>query len=213
MTEHPITDATPLASEQITQPITMTGYMGAITAGAPFVMDYGQKDVEELVRVSDVQPADDVCCKVRLEGTTFWMPEIEFRRRATPFIPGTPSAALSASPAPSGQGVSGEVAPSRPDPRGIQCAACHKRVETTSAGYCFACIKGFKVPDVAAPAPSCAPGEVEQARNLIESIARPFPPNCNWEDQARACQAVAEQALTVLAALSPQGLDAKEGGE
>lgn len=78
-------------------PITMSGYMGAITVGAPFVMDYGKRNVEELVRVSDVQPADDVCCKVRLDGTTFWMPEIEFRRRATPFVAATtPSQRLDA---------------------------------------------------------------------------------------------------------------------
>lgn len=52
-----------------------------------------------------------------------------------------------------------------------------------------------------------APAGVEgQARNLIESIARPFPPNCNWEDQARACQAIAEQILSILAAApAPSG--------
>lgn len=59
-------------------------YMGAITKGAAFIMDYGQEGVEELVRIADVQPADDACCKVRVAGATFWQPEFEFRRRATP---------------------------------------------------------------------------------------------------------------------------------
>ena len=36
-------------------------------------------------------------------------------------------------------------------------------------------------------------------RDLVESIARPFPPNCNWEDQARACQTVAQLILARLA--------------
>lgn len=31
--------------------------------------------------------------------------------------------------------------------------------------------------------------------SALESIARPFPPKCNWEDKARACQIVARQAL------------------
>ncbi|MHA0335789.1 hypothetical protein [Sphingomonas aquatilis] len=72
------------------------GYMGAIVKGAAFLMDYGQPGVEELVRVADVQPADDVCCKVRLEGTTFWQPEFEFRRRATP-LAASPKATATAS--------------------------------------------------------------------------------------------------------------------
>jgi len=35
-------------------------------------------------------------------------------------------------------------------------------------------------------------------RSLLESIVRPFPESCNWEDQARACQVVAAQALASL---------------
>lgn len=30
---------------------------------------------------------------------------------------------------------------------------------------------------------------------ILESIARPFPDGCNWEDQARACQVIAEQIV------------------
>lgn len=59
-------------------------YLGAITPGAAFIMDFREGTVEELVRIADVQPADHACCKVRLEGTTFWLAEFDFRRRATP---------------------------------------------------------------------------------------------------------------------------------
>lgn len=61
------------------------GYLGAIELGAAFVMDLGKVD-EELVRIADVQPSDDACCKVRLQGTTWFMAEFDFRRRATPLI-------------------------------------------------------------------------------------------------------------------------------
>ncbi len=64
--------------------IREAGYMGAIVKNALFIMDYGQEGVEELVRVADVRAADDACCEVRLAGTTFWQPEFNFRRRATP---------------------------------------------------------------------------------------------------------------------------------
>lgn len=30
---------------------------------------------------------------------------------------------------------------------------------------------------------------------ILERIARPFPDGCNWEDQARACQAIAQQIV------------------
>ena len=45
--------------------------------------------------------------------------------------------------------------------------------------------------------PAAAPSE-EALRCALESIARPFPAKCNWEDQARACQVVAAQALAAL---------------
>jgi len=45
---------------------------------------------------------------------------------------------------------------------------------------------------------------IEEARNLIESIARPFPLKCDWENKARSCQAVAAQALAILASLKDQ---------
>jgi len=37
--------------------------------------------------------------------------------------------------------------------------------------------------------------KMERMVNALESIARPFPPNCNWEDQAQACRVVASEAL------------------
>ena len=39
------------------------------------------------------------------------------------------------------------------------------------------------------------PAEVERLRAVLEIIARPFPPDCNWEHQAHACQIVAASAL------------------
>lgn len=69
-----------------------SAYMGAIVPGAAFIMDYGQVGVEELVRIADVRPADEVCCKARLQGATFWWTEMDFRRRATVLATPTPSA-------------------------------------------------------------------------------------------------------------------------
>lgn len=69
--------------EHVTQAGT---YMGAIRKGDAFILNLGVPDVEEIVRIADVQPQDDACCKVRVAGTSFWQPEFEFRKIATPLV-------------------------------------------------------------------------------------------------------------------------------
>ena len=128
------------------------------------------------------------------------------------------SASLSASPAPSGQGVSGEVdlpAAARLalmylETGFIECPQCGHEVPTKDLDAVWQ-IKGA----LAAPAPSCAPGEVERAlRWYAEQVA-----GCRKIGRAGDLfrqaldQDGGKRAVEALAALSPQGLDAKEGGE
>lgn len=62
-------------------------------------------------------------------------------------------------------------------------------------------------------APSCAPGEVERLRASISLMVldaiHQYDNRDGWTAQDLATDATA----SILAALSPQGLDAKEGGE
>lgn len=71
---------------------------------------------------------------------------------------------------------------------------------------------------LAAPAPSCAPGEVERLRQVLATtrdyIADAASGALTYEDSGDGFIAMAKEDLARLdAALSPQGLDAKEGGE
>lgn len=124
-------------------------------------------------------------------------------------------------PAPSGQGVSGEVR--KPD------AWMRRYVyEGTGPGTRNSRPPGFKFHDVtaakvcpddvplyAAPAPSCALGEVERLREALRWYAEQVA-DCRKitpaGDQARKLLD-ADGGVKARTALSPQGLDAKEGGE
>lgn len=203
-----MTEATPLASEQITQEDR--------EAGASFARCIGARDESAVIRA--------------------------FARHRI--------AALSASPAPSGQGVSGEVdAPSNPAkapssiPEGMKpwhggiCAP-----EDWAGPYSDTLLRnGVRVKGVyrwthwsdeqpagtrgtdivaytpkPAPAPSCAPGEVEQedfdfAQAVIEQLIADKV-DVVADDVGHLRDSIATACRDRrLAALSPQGLDAKEG--
>lgn len=150
MTEHPMTEATPLASEQITQ--------------EDHIREMAEANAERNAFTTDV----DVAAAIELAVTV--------------------GLTLSASPAPSGQGVSGTLA--NPSTFGKPTFGLD-----------------------AAPAPSCAPGEVERLRAVLGWYAEQVA-DCrkitSAGDQARKLLD-ADGGVKARAALSPQGLDAKEG--
>lgn len=115
-----MTDATPLASEQITRAQIIAFLNGA----GPL----------EGLHFGDPHPS----------GRAFWW------RKHLP--------ALSASPAPSGQGVSGEV------PVHILARRADQIAKQSAGDDLPGCTR-------AAPAPSCAPGEVERLREALRSVS------------------------------------------
>lgn len=179
-----MTEATPLVSEQITQAQIIAFLNGA--------------EPLEGLYFGDPHPS----------GRAFWW------RRHLP--------ALSTSPAPSGQGVSGEVERAlivaylrRQSDLGANRALEKDKGTTGRAAFGGGSLALKRVAenieagehisnDNAAPAP-CAPGEVERLRAAVKlTVADASHHLRKWRPH---CLEVLE------AALSPQGLDAKEGGE
>lgn len=134
-------------------------------------------------------------------------------------------AALSASPAPSGQGVSGKVerlvndllawAP-KPDDR-VKPLLLAEASRRDAADWNYEDAENVIAFLLAAPAPSCAPGEVERLRAefaRLHEAARGCEFDLTPTDGpiAQLTLFVHENGDAILAALSPQGLDAKEGG-
>lgn len=193
MTEHPMTEATPLASEQITQEDR--------EAAATLVpLCFGASDLWKANVLAGYYDDGEVV-------------QAFARHRI---------AALSASPAPSDQGVSGEVERTEAqtdawndfvnehltDGNGYAAADMWKRCQ---AAFDAAWPSGWELANKAAfaalatPAPSCAPGEVERLRAAVKlTVADASHHLRKWRPHCL-------EALE--AALSPQGLDAKEGGE
>lgn len=176
-----MTEATPLASEQITQ--------------EDHIREMAEANAERHAFTTDV----DVAAAVELAVTV--------------------GLTLSASPAPSGQGVSGEV----------DCERCAGNGEIVTDWPIYMhgrdganaddeatkdCPDCDGTGHLAAPAPSCAPGEVERLLAEVKTAARYVAVGDGYFDlYATAADAVDAAVDRLAAALSPQGLDAKEGGE
>lgn len=205
------TDATPLASEQ--KPLNLDGYYIGFEATCRFEIDLilsavarAGKAYHNTADWNDDTPAYDE--RFRGETPVDWIQHAA--NDAADAI-----AALSASPAPSGQGVSAADV--------LQTIV--KQFETDEAqGYRSSTrtyvLDMAKI--VAAPAPSCAPGEVERLHEafsgsmMLESVDSglwslqfAFGRGDGARDRMREAADVWRKAM--LAALSPQGLDAKEG--
>lgn len=195
-----MTEATPLASEQITQPDWSDDIL------------FLRSEIDALF--------------ARTKGHSLRAKEWNDRGHAIL----DRIAALSASPAPSGQGVSGEVGYQLQMTNGAWTRVLVERSEAEEAVSNPAnTITAMRPVYLAAPAPSCAPGEVERAaramcvadgldpdEHIIGGQAtgfEDFGPLWQAEERSEGQLGLTNYKRLAAAALSPQGLDAKEGGD
>lgn len=205
-----MTDATPLAPEQITQEEAISVLRDLLViAGTPIT----ERQEAVFKRARAVVAAGAAPAR----GTLIPVTDAKgFITLHEPDEDGKPGdlvasvwrddwlAALSASPAPSGQGVSGEVATLIR--HATEAAEQAEKHGNTAGVWLFAKQWRAVAASLAAPVPSCAPGEVERLRDQLANEAK------DWRHNAYT-RVMLSQMHDRLAALSPQGLDAKEGGE